>query len=375
MINSNQKKILIFSSEFPPTLGGAGSVAEQNAIALAELGHDVTVLTKFRKEVKLPNEKLFKMITVKTLPKLWFLGYMNATQFKDYDFIFLNDVASIYTAGLLFSKSLLTRCLCFLHGSEIESIYKSNNLIRKITWFKLFYSRALRFCKLIISPSYFLQNKFIYESKISDINWNKVIVSYAGVNERKFFPDIRHSLRKELSIPENSILLVSVSRVVKEKGYPKKYEIFQNLITKHKKQLYWLIVGEGEYLEKLKNKVKQDSLQERVIFLGKLPRNELRKVYSSSDLFWLLSDYEESFGLVYIEAQMCGIPVVAQRKGGVTEAVKENVTGFLVDNQEQCQNLLKLEQWKNLKRENILAFANYFSLRKRIQYLLNFLLL
>ncbi|MBD3842802.1 MAG: glycogen/starch synthase, partial [Campylobacterales bacterium] len=113
------KKILIFSHEFPPDIGGAGVVAEQNARALSKNGYSVTVLTKEQKVIK--QSKEYRIIPVKSFGKLWFIMYRNSVDFDSFDLIFLNDPASVYVAGLFFNKKLLLKSIVFLQGTEPET--------------------------------------------------------------------------------------------------------------------------------------------------------------------------------------------------------------------------------------------------------------
>ena len=80
--------------------------------------------------------------------------------------------------------------------------------------------------------------------------------------------------------------------------------------------------------EKLK-KLAHEQLGEHVSFVGKIPRNEMYRYYSACDLF-VFPGIRESLGLVFLEAQSCGLPVVAFDNAGVPEAVAHGKSGFLV---------------------------------------------
>lgn len=86
--------------------------------------------------------------------------------------------------------------------------------------------------------------------------------------------------------------------------------------------------GEGEY-EKLKVRVKQLDLEERVTFAEPVPHREMPDVYRASDVV-LVPSRAESFGLVAAEAQACGVPVIAAETGGLAYVVSPGSGGILV---------------------------------------------
>lgn len=71
------------------------------------------------------------------------------------------------------------------------------------------------------------------------------------------------------------------------------------------------------------------NLSGRVCFVGQLPREEMCRFYSAGDLF-VFPGIGEPLGMVYLEAQSCGLPVVAFADGGVPEVVADGTSGYLV---------------------------------------------
>lgn len=86
----------------------------------------------------------------------------------------------------------------------------------------------------------------------------------------------------------------------------------------------------GEEVVRLKDLVRWLNLSDIIRFLPPVPRNELPDWYRTADLVCVPS-YSESFGLVALEAQACGTPVVATAVGGLRTAVADGISGVLVD--------------------------------------------
>jgi glycosyltransferase involved in cell wall biosynthesis len=361
-------KILIFANEFPPVVGGAGVVAAQNAYTLSLYGHDVTVLT--RKRSGMDMENIYKIVEVAVFSKFWFLSYRKAVDFASFDIIILNDLASAYVAGLYFSSTIFSKSIIILHGSEAGRIYKKQSFAHILSFFKQVYISSLKRCKKIYAVSNYMKNMFISQTGLIELQ-EKIFVNYAGVDLKIFFPENDDDFRLKWHIPKDAILLLSVSRIIKDKGYYEKFCLF-NELCKEGENLYWIIVGSGEYLETLKTLTRENGLDSRIIFTGPERRDKLRTFYSNADLFWLLSKREaESFGLVYLEAQACGIPVIGYNQVGVVEAVANGKSGFLVDNDEQVKTIIKEKLHKNLLKADILDYVKKFQIENTVKKLID----
>ena len=131
------------------------------------------------------------------------------------------------------------------------------------------------------------------------------------------------------------IIVLTVGRLHPRKGQLLALQALQALPPELKGRVeYWLAgsTSKPHYERTLREAASQPGLTVR--FLGNLSDEELDRVYAKSDIFALTSiDHGhsvEGFGLVYLEASAHGLPVVAHRVGGVSEAVVHGETGFLV---------------------------------------------
>jgi glycosyltransferase involved in cell wall biosynthesis len=94
------------------------------------------------------------------------------------------------------------------------------------------------------------------------------------------------------------------------------------------RRLRVVIVGDGRERSRLASLARAE-LADRALFAGQVDRRELYRFYSAADLF-AFPGIQESLGMVYLEAQSCGLPVVAFENAGVPEAIQDGRTGLLV---------------------------------------------
>jgi glycosyltransferase involved in cell wall biosynthesis len=133
------------------------------------------------------------------------------------------------------------------------------------------------------------------------------------------------------------IVVLTVGRLHPRKGQLVTLEALQMLPAEVRRRIeYWIVGGrnKGNYEDRLRARAAGDTAL-TVRFFGDIPDEELSEVYDRSDIFALTSINHghgvEGFGLVYLEAAAHGLPIVAHRVGGVPEAVRDGVTGLLVN--------------------------------------------
>jgi phosphatidyl-myo-inositol dimannoside synthase len=103
--------------------------------------------------------------------------------------------------------------------------------------------------------------------------------------------------------------------------------------------VHYLIVGGGPYRAQLDQLIVARQLSGSVSFAGTVPDEELLAHYALADLFVmphreLPSGDTEGFGVVFLEANACGVPVIAGRTGGARDAVEDQVNGLTVDGED-----------------------------------------
>jgi phosphatidylinositol alpha-1,6-mannosyltransferase len=124
--------------------------------------------------------------------------------------------------------------------------------------------------------------------------------------------------------------------LIERKGHDRVLSALPRIVEHFRDTLY-CIVGIGPYEGKLREQVKRLNLEESVRFMGRVSEEELVFLYNACQVFVMPSreisegGHVEGFGIVYLEANACGKPVIGGRSGGVLEAIREGQTGWLVD--------------------------------------------
>jgi len=164
-----------------------------------------------------------------------------------------------------------------------------------------------------------------------------VAVVMPGVDLYNFTPN-RKDARKNLGIDPKKLVISFVGRIQPHKGPEVLIRAVQEMMTHNpelRADLQVLITGGASGVKnnediRLRELVSWLKLDDVIKFLEPIGRDKLPDLYRSSDLVCVPS-YSESFGLVALEAQACGTPVVASAVGGLRTAVADGISGVLVD--------------------------------------------
>ena len=164
---------------------------------------------------------------------------------------------------------------------------------------------------------------------------NKLTKIAPGIDTEHFRPLDGRELREKYGIADRATI-VSVGRLVHRKGQDRLVEAMP-LVLKEIPEAHLVFIGEGPHRKKLDQLVKRHKLENHVTFIGRIQYSDLPRHFSLGDIFAMPSRSRlfglevEGLGIVYLEASACGLPVVGGNSGGAPDAVKEGITGFVVD--------------------------------------------
>lgn len=306
-------QILYITRKFPPMKGGMESAAYGLYMHLSELA-DLDL-------VKLKGSNKFLVFA---LP-YYFLKSCFIILKKKTNIVYLQDglLAPLGVILKIFGKPIVVT----VHGLDIT--YKNMVYQQVIPWC------LKRFDKIIC-----VSDSTRYECIKRGIPAQKTITIPDGVSDTFHLDRDKHELREivaeRLGISiQNRRILLSVGRLVERKGFHWFVEnVIPEIVEKEKKIIY-LIVGVGPFRNEILKQISKKELKNHVSLIGEIDDETLKLIYNVSDVLVMpnisVKGDMEGFGIVALEASSCGVPIVASRLEGVTDAVKDQVNGFLVE--------------------------------------------
>jgi len=363
-------KILIYTHEFPPFLGGLATTSQKLATGFSKAGLDVTVLApRYSKQDKeIDVEYTFRVKRMTGLSRnhgipspiketAGFISLRNAIEGVNPDLALLITREAHAAGGLL--NSFPFKVVARVAGYEAIGYLSSKKFINKLIGIPMrrLYMRASK----IISPSY--STKELFER--AGISGSRVQVIYNGVNKNMLSQrpneKIINKIKNRLHINDDEKIILSISRLVKGKGQEAVIKSIPILLKGYTNFKY-LIVGDGSYERQLKDLVNRYGIESRVIFAGKIPNDEVINYYDLCNLFIMpnvtIKEKENIEGLpnVIFEAMSRGKPVITGIPGGAKEIVENDVNGYVV-NGENVDDVSKyvIELLKNDTKANVLG--------------------
>ena len=210
--------------------------------------------------------------------------------------------------------------------------------------------------KIVMTSSNIITASSVFETMlITDtykVDENKIKKIIPGVDREIFKPD--------LSVKRENIFL-SIGRIQEQKGQFQTLE-FLNNFKKIENDFKCIFIGGpsgkhgNEYLQKLKQTVKDFNLEAHVEFLNNLPQSKIIELLNRAKLLIHTSQFE-TFGLVAIEANTMGVPVLTINNGSMMEIIENNKNGYLSENliDKDVNNFVKNLVNQNKKFEEIFS--------------------
>jgi len=131
---------------------------------------------------------------------------------------------------------------------------------------------------------------------------------------------------------KNKYLLLTVGRLVRRKGH---YWFIDKILPKISSDIEYVVIGDGPELEHIRKLVANSPVGGNVTLLGRQPDEVLQHAYTASDLFIMpnikVPGDMEGFGIVLLEANISGTPVIASGLEGIRDVIKQGINGYQVE--------------------------------------------
>jgi glycosyltransferase involved in cell wall biosynthesis len=219
--------------------------------------------------------------------------------------------------------------------------------------------------------------KMIYDAtlrrlkRLNDIHYIAVtkteipIIKNYGIEEEKihyipnavaintFKPLESREIREKYGIEADTDLILYVGRIAKGKGLDKLIKIFHYVHQNNNNTKLMVIGPDYGYMKVIKPLIQKYGLAKHIIFSGFISKEHLPKYYSAADLV-VYPSRQEIFGIVLLEANACGKPVIGSNILGPSEIIKNGYNGFKFDfrNLDKVSDLISelLEDKQRLKK-------------------------
>lgn len=316
-------KIIQTPPRFYPYIGGTEQLTFYLCKELVKKGHYVKIICANEPEV---GDGVIEGMEVRRLPYIGKIANTNITipllmelMKDDFDVIhtyfphpWSADMSAL--VGLMKNKPLFLTYNNDITGKGINKLIANTyNFI------------CLRFLLKRPNKIFITHENYLKTSPFLEPFKDKIVITPPGVDMDRFKP---------LNLPKNEEnIIFFLSRLDRFHLY-KGLEFLLKAIKRiaHEIPLKLYVGGEGELIYDYKRFVKENGIEEKVVFLGRLDNEQLIKYYNLCDIFVLpsISSTQEGFGLVALEAMACKKPVIVTDIVGVAENVKRYKAGIVI---------------------------------------------
>jgi glycosyltransferase involved in cell wall biosynthesis len=341
--------IHILTHEYPPHRGGAGTYCFEMGLAASKLEQNIEIWAP-RGSAKndsfdvigLPWKGSQSLLASYKLIKKSQRFLKEVSEKDIFHLAELGSSRAFLRFGWMLPKS--TKLILTIHGTELQRF--TRNPLEK--WF---FQKLLLKCKKI--------------HVLSEYNYRKLVEFCPDVKSRTFripgAPSSKLRRKKHLSPSRENgkVRIICVARLHPRKGQDQILLAILKLDTDYQEKLEIIFAGPStkpsyvKYLLSLKKKSRCT-----IVFEGDCSDNKLIELYQKSDLFCLTSMPRkksiEGFGFVYLDASSYELPIIANRIGGVEDAVINNQTGFLCepgDTSQLAMAIKRLIEDKDLRKK------------------------
>jgi len=324
----NQNYLLLFAFEYPPVSGGIARLCAEISEKLERDHVNAHVLTQ--DGVAAIADTGLKEIRVDSRRPIreWQAFRWLRKQMHKSPAVHHATICGVwYPEGLIAYLAGVRPLVILAHGAEL---LPTVNRWRRPLWNAL-QRLVLENANLVIANSEYTRQLV---SRVAPKAHVKTIP--LAVDPDRFAPGDREATKTKLGVAGKRVVC-TVSRIQQYKAHDTVLRAIANLAPDEREQLVYLVVGTGPYEQELREHAAELRVATQVRWLGFVSEEELPQIYCASDLFVLCTRDApkaravEGFGMVFLEAQSCGTPVVGTRTGGIPAAIQDGEGGWLIE--------------------------------------------
>ncbi|MBF7094750.1 glycosyltransferase family 4 protein [Streptococcus sp. HF-1907] len=340
-------RVGLFTDTYFPQVSGVATSIRTLKEELESAGHEVYIFTTTERDVKRYEDP-----TIIRLPSVPFISFTDRrvvyrgliSAYKiakayELDIIHTQTEFSLGILGKLVAKALKIPVVHTYHTQYEDYVgYIAKGKLIKPSMVKYVMRGYLNDLDGVICPSRIVYNILDgYEVKIP-----KRIIPTGIPVEKYRREDITKEqiaeLRQHLGIAPDETMLLSLSRVSYEKNIQAILKCLPKVLAENSK-VKLVIVGDGPYLDDLKDQVQQFGIEDAVIFTGMVSHDQVAVYYKACD-FFISASTSETQGLTYIEALASGRPIIAQSNPYLDDVVTDRMFGTLYQREEDLADAI-----------------------------------
>ena len=328
-------RIGIFTDTYTPYINGVTTSVVMLKNALEKKGHTVYIVTVNNEDLHFKYKEDEKIIRIPGVPigiydyrltGIYPLKAINKIKKWNLDVIHSQTEFGVHTYHTMYED--------YIH--YITKGYFNRSSKKLVEYFTLFY------CDKTISELV-VPTKKTYElfKKKYKVDRNIYIVP-TGIEVERFYLENNNvdieKQRKKVGFDKDDFVILFVGRIGTEKNLDLLLSSMKSLISVSKK-IKLLVVGDGPDLEHYKNYVSKNNIDKNVIFMGKVPWEEITTYYVISNVFATASQTETQ-GLTVIEAMAASLPVVCINDESFVDTVINDLNGIIFNNRREYKRAI-----------------------------------
>ncbi|MDZ7664655.1 MAG: glycosyltransferase [Desulfotignum sp.] len=329
------KRVMFFTNNFFPFISGVTISIERLLRGLKAQGHEVKVIAPRYDQNGEPRDDTLRVRTLFAFGSRREFRLANIFQpgigklFNQYkpDIVHLHHPFWLGSRGLRLARRHKVPAVYTYH-TRLEMYAHYVPLPGRIFRNFLSHELILHFCSRcdgVIVPTFSTEEYLRLIGVKSPIFVQPTGIDFQRFNHRD--QDRIANLKRQYHIADNDKVLVSVSRLGKEKNVAFLVDAMHQLQDRTQRRVRLFLVGEGDERPALEEKIAALDLQDSVTLVGAVSPDEIPSYYQMADVF-VFASKSETQGMVILEAMAAGLPVVAVRSSGTDDVIQEGKTGF-----------------------------------------------